>query len=176
MSERTTPQRKYVGGRANELFATYGRNFIFGVEDSLVSTVGLLSGVAIAGVARETIILTGVVLIFVEAFSMGIGSFLSEQSVQEFRRSRHPARHSLAGGLIMLVSYFLAGFIPLLPYLAVAGEQAFEISILATLAALFILGVVSAKIFKIKVWRNGWRMLIVGGLAVTIGILASTLV
>lgn len=28
--------------------ATYFRNFIFGVEDSLVSTVGLLSGVAIA--------------------------------------------------------------------------------------------------------------------------------
>jgi VIT1/CCC1 family predicted Fe2+/Mn2+ transporter len=50
----------------------YLRNFIFGVEDSLVSTVGLLSGVAVAGVASRTILLTGVVLIFVEAFSMAV--------------------------------------------------------------------------------------------------------
>ena len=52
----------------------YFRNFIFGVEDSLVSTVGLLSGVAIAGVPSRTILLTGVVLILVEAFSMAAGA------------------------------------------------------------------------------------------------------
>ena len=55
--------------------ALYLRNFIFGVEDSLVSTVGLLSGVAVANVDQATIFLTGMVLIFVEAFSMGVGSF-----------------------------------------------------------------------------------------------------
>lgn len=38
---------------------SYFRNFIFGVEDSLVSTVGLLSGVAIAGVAQRSLLAVG---------------------------------------------------------------------------------------------------------------------
>ena len=41
-----------------EKYALYAKNFIFGVEDSLVSTVGLLSGIAIAGVPRGTIFLS----------------------------------------------------------------------------------------------------------------------
>ena len=49
--------------------ALYIRNFVFGVEDSLASTVGLLSGIATAGVNASTIVVTGAVLIFVEAFS-----------------------------------------------------------------------------------------------------------
>jgi hypothetical protein len=40
------------------------RNFIFGIEDSLVSTVGLLSGIAIEHIPQVTIVLTGVVLKF----------------------------------------------------------------------------------------------------------------
>lgn len=35
---------------SKDVFAIYARNFIFGVEDSLVSTVGLLSGVVAGGV------------------------------------------------------------------------------------------------------------------------------
>ncbi len=60
------------------------RNFVFGVEDSLVSTVGLLSGIAVAGIGRSDIVVTGVVLISVEVFSMGVGSFLSERSAEEY--------------------------------------------------------------------------------------------
>jgi len=52
------------------------RNFVFGVEDSLVSTVWLLSGAAAVVVAQETVLPTDFVLIFVEEFSMGVGSFL----------------------------------------------------------------------------------------------------
>ena len=80
------------------------RNFTFGVEDSLVSTVGLLAGIALAGVGRETIVVTGLVLIFVEAFSMGVGSLLSEQSVEEYESSKEVslAKPGIAA-LVMLV-------------------------------------------------------------------------
>lgn len=40
--------------------ASFLRTFVFGVEDSLVSTVGLLSGIAIAGVSQKAI-LVGIV-------------------------------------------------------------------------------------------------------------------
>ncbi len=62
---------------------TYLRNFIFGVEDSLVSTVGLLAGVAAAEISAQAILTTGLVLIVVEGFSMGIGSFLTEETTEE---------------------------------------------------------------------------------------------
>lgn len=161
---------KLIGKIENSF--VYARNFIFGVEDSLVSTVGLLSGVAFAGVSKQIIILTGLILIFVEAFSMGIGSFLSEQSAKEFMaRATLPIRRSVTGGIIMFFSYLISGFIPLSPYIFVDAPSAFKISIFLSLVTLFSLGAIGAKIFKIKILRSALRMLIVGGIAITVGIL-----
>ena len=42
----------------NVFSSIYLRSFIFGFEDSLVSTVGLLSGIAFAGITAREIILT----------------------------------------------------------------------------------------------------------------------
>lgn len=154
-----------------EHFAGYMRNFIFGVEDSLVSTVGLLSGVAVGGVAQKQILLTGIVLIFVEAFSMGVGSFLSEQSAEEYvSRKSKSKKFSVVASAIMFVSYFLAGFIPLFPYIVMTPAQAFPISIIASLIGLFALSVVSARVLKINIAKATIRMVLMGTVAVVIGV------
>lgn len=151
---------------------TYLRNFIFGVEDSLVSTVGLLSGIAIASVPRETIYLTGVVLIFVEAFSMSAGSFLSEYSAEEYEAHREiPAHRSFVGAVIMFVSYFVSGFVALFPYFFFEVETAFGISILASLLALFLLGVIGGRVSRTSVLKNATRMVVIGGVAILVGII-----
>lgn len=156
--------------------ASYLRNFIFGVEDSLVSTVGLLSGVAAAGTARSTILVTGVVLIFVEAFSMAVGSFLSESSVEEYETKQVMlSRRVVLGGLVMFVSYFVSGFVPLAPYLALTSSAAFWWSIGISLAALFVLGAVGARIAHVSVWRSAVRMAVVGGIAIAVGVTVGNL-
>lgn len=153
------------------------KNFIFGVEDSLVSTVGLLSGIVVAGVSKETIILTGVVLVFVEALAMGVGSFLSESHSHEYRaQSKVDPKPIIIGGIIMFISYIIAGFIPLAPYLIFETNQAFIFSVLLSLLALFFLGAWSAKISKINLFSMGMRMLILGGAAILVGIFAARLV
>ncbi len=150
--------------------ATFVRNFIFGVEDSLVSTVGLVSGIAIADVERSTIFLSGMVLIVVEALSMGAGSVLSESATEEFiYKRKRSGTLSYIGGLIMFLSYFTAGFIPLLPYILFDVRIAFPLSIAASLFTLFALGSIAAKYFQANVLRNGFRMLILGGLAISAG-------
>lgn len=150
----------------------YLRNFVFGVEDSLVSTVGLLSGIAVADVARPTIVLTGVVLIFVEAFSMGVGSFLSEYSVEEYEEHREPAsRKAAQGGIIMFLSYVVAGLIPLGPYMLAAIKEPLPVSVAASLGGLFILGILSGKLTHVRPGRMGFRMLVLGGSAILVGIL-----
>src|SRR3989344_2041103 len=155
--------------------ATYFRNFIFGVEDSLVSTVGLLSGVAIAGVERETILLTGIVLIFVEAFSMGAGSFLSEASAEEYSTQKSMIHnHSIFAGSIMFASYFLAGFIPLFPYIITEGGAALAFSISASALTLFFLGLASGILSRISLLWGALRMAIVGGVAIGIGVVVGS--
>lgn len=156
----------------------YTRNFIFGVEDSLVSTVGLLSGIAAASVPKHTIFLTGVILIFVEAFSMGVGSFLSEQSAEEFSGSdRKVDGKTVKSGIIMFLSYFLAGFIPLSPYILLEVKTAFPTSIGFSLFSLLLLGSLSARFFRHKdVMRHGIQMLALGGIAVIAGVVVGKLV
>lgn len=152
--------------------AMYIRNFVFGGEDSLVSTVGLLSGVAAAGIAKADIILTGIVLIFVEALSMAVGSFLSENSAEEYlEKTELPLRQSITAGTIMFASYFVLGFLPLAPYLFLPVKLAFGASIIAALLALGILGWASGREFKVVAWRSGLKMLILGGAAIGIGVL-----
>lgn len=157
---------------SKKFFEILVRNLIFGTEDSLVSTVGMLSGIALAGVARTEILLVGLVLIFVEAFSMAAGSFLSERSTEEFVDGRDlPLRYPLLGGVIMFISYFVSGFVPLLPYIFQETEPAFQTSVVLSLVALFLLGTISAKRFNAKPVRSGIRMLVIGGMAVALGIL-----
>ncbi len=155
---------------------SYFRNFVFGVEDSLVSTVGLLSGVAIAGVPKATILLTGLVLIFVEAFSMAAGSFLSESSVEGYEGGNvKPNKSNLMSGAIMFFSYLVSGFIPLSSYLFWHSGAALKFSIIFSVTALFVLGVACAKISRTSIVRNGVRMVVVGGTAIAVGLAAGSI-
>lgn len=160
-----------MNGMSKHTAEGYIRNFIFGVEDSLVSTVGLLSGIAAADVPGRTIFLTGAVLVVVEALSMGVGSLLSESSAEEYTARRGVSmRRSVRGGIIMFVSYFVAGFVPLAPYALLDATAAFPVSIGASLVALFLLGSVSAMKYHARVMRSGLRMLILGGIAIAAGV------
>ncbi len=153
------------------------RNFIFGVEDSLVSTVGLLSGVASADASRSTLFLTGLVLIFVEAFSMAAGSFLSERSAEQYEQRQVVAmRSSIMSGIVMFFSYFVSGFVPLAPYLLLPVSTAFAISIACSLIALFVLGLISGKISRTSTMRNGLSMLTIGGVAIGVGVFIGEIV
>ncbi|MBK5215526.1 MAG: VIT1/CCC1 transporter family protein [Candidatus Pacebacteria bacterium] len=155
----------------NKKFILYTRNFIFGSEDSLVSTVGLLAGVASAGVGREEIIISGIVLICVEAFSMSVGSFLSERTTEESSPDyKNKESNSLAASIIMLVSYFFCGLIPLFPYFITTVDKAFWWSIVSSIAALLVLGIVSAKILKTHILKSALRMTIIGGIAISLGV------
>lgn len=163
--------------RRTKSAVSYLRNFVFGVEDSLVSTVGLLSGIAVGGVERETIFLTGIVLIFVEAFSMSAGSFLSESSAETFSEKKTVfSKSPYYSAVIMFISYFASGFIPLAPYLIFTTPLATWVSIGLSLVALGVLGLVSGILTKGVLWQSVLRMSVVGGVAIGVGVVAGMLV
>jgi len=59
------------------------REVVFGVEDGMISTLGVLTGIAIGTNSHPIVILSGFVIIIVESISMGVGSYLSSKSVKE---------------------------------------------------------------------------------------------
>lgn len=151
--------------------AIYVRNVIFGVEDSLVSTVGFLSGLASVAMAEKTMLLAAFVYIFVEGFSMAVGSFLSEESTREYESGEQTSMlPSVLGALAMLVSSIGAGFVPILPYLLANGGAAIAGSIIASLALLGVLGYIHARLSKLPALPRIARMVVVGGMAIIIGV------
>lgn len=151
-------------------YSLFVRNFTFGVEDSLVSTVGLLAGIAVAGVDRSNIIVTGLVLIFVEAFSMAVGSLISEWSVEEYETKTASMVNPIRASIVMFCSYVIAGIVPLAPYFAWTGTKAMIGSVSLALLALFVLGAANAKMFRSRVLKDGLFTLFMGGLAILVGV------
>ena len=59
------------------------RDFVFGMEDGLVSNLGLVLGVYVGGGGSFAIVLAGLASMFAGAFSMSAGSYLSAKSQRE---------------------------------------------------------------------------------------------
>ncbi len=153
-----------------KLYSQYLRNFTFGVEDSIASTVGLLSGVASANVSQATIVVTGLILVLTEAMSMGVGSFLSEESAEEYIHHQDAQGRDIISALIMFLSYAFAGIIPIAPYIFFSMPVAMWLSIVFSFAGLLGLGFINAKISHTSVVRQGRRMLILGGSVAIVGL------
>ncbi len=147
-----------------KLNTDYFRNIIFGAEDSLVSTVGVLAGISTATQERAAILLTGVVVIAVEALSMGAGSFLTEISTHERDVMAVHKDRPWIDGLLMFFSYAIAGIIVLAPYLIFNISAGRAVSIGAAVLSLFLLGFAPGRNL-----RSGLRMSIVAGLAILVG-------
>ncbi len=155
----------------------YVRNVVFGIADSLVSTVGLLTGIDASGTSRQIIILTGIVYAFVEAFSMAVGSFLSEESTEEYDvRGEVSDRKPFLAGVVMFVSFILASFIPIVPYVFCGLTEALWLSIALSIFALFIVGLISAEMIKVHAWRHAIKMAFLGGAAIVIGVVVGKFV
>jgi VIT1/CCC1 family predicted Fe2+/Mn2+ transporter len=59
------------------------REFVFGIQDGLLSTVGLLSGVSAATQNRAIVLLTGIAAAITGGVSMATGSYLAARTEKE---------------------------------------------------------------------------------------------
>ncbi|MBP9828189.1 VIT1/CCC1 transporter family protein [Patescibacteria group bacterium] len=75
------------GGIKDRLFSSI-REIVFGLEDSFVSTLGTVSGVAVGSGNKEIVLLAGFVIVAVEALSMAAGSYLSSKAADELYTER----------------------------------------------------------------------------------------
>lgn len=149
----------------------YLRSIVFGFQDALVSTTGVIVGVATGTGNREIVLLAGIITILVESLSMGVGQYMSEKAVHQMDKTGKHTDNVYVGGALMMISYFLGGLIPLTPMLFFDVTMAVSITILASLAGLFVLGFLKAKIVEVDPLKSAVEIAILGGITTAIGII-----
>jgi len=148
----------------------YLRSIVFGLQDGLVSTTGVVVGVSVAVADSHFILLSAFVTIAVEALSMATGQYLSEKSVHDLPNNHH-RDNLLSGSLFMFFSYLAGGIVPIIPIML--GYLPFTpfLSIYFAFVGLFILGFAKAKLFGGQILKSSLEMLLVGGPSVIIGVI-----
>ncbi len=68
--------------------AGFLREFIFGLNDGLVSTLSILAGLSGAVVSNNIIVLAGLAEIVAGSISMGLGAYISTKSEDEYFKSK----------------------------------------------------------------------------------------
>ena len=159
---------KFLGNL--DIHEDYLRSIIFGFQDSLVSTTGVIAGVAAGTNHKELVILAGLVTITVESLSMGAGQYMSEKSVHQLDKEGKHTDNLYLGGLLMALSYFLGGLIPLSPILIFELPLSATLSIFFALFGLLILGYIKAHIVKVNPFKSAIEIFILGGAATLIGL------
>jgi VIT1/CCC1 family predicted Fe2+/Mn2+ transporter len=78
------------------------------------------------------------------------------------------ATRAPVSALTIGASYILGGLVPLLPYMLMAGlDDALRLSIVLTLATLFLFGMVKGKLTGVKILVGGLQTMLIGGFAAT---------
>lgn len=152
----------------------YLQSAIFGINDALVSTTGVMVGISAGTGDKSVIILAGVVTIMVEALSMGSGQYLSLKSAHQYEK-KYDQKEPIISGIVMYFGYIVGGLVPLIPILLLPVEQSRLASIVAALIGLLLLGYVKGKIVKVSPVRSAIEVFIIGGVATAVGLIIGNL-
>jgi len=157
------------------------REIIFGLEDGIVSTLGVLVGVATGTNNKPFVILSGLVVVFVESLSMAAGTYLSSKSQLEVHLAedkknkfkalfhRHPKNLPLRESSYMGVSYILGGLVSLASFFLFSPTTAIISAILVSFIFLFIIGFIKGKLAQINPAKSGLEMVLVSATASLVG-------
>lgn len=154
---------------SRKLNQSYFKSAVFGFEDGLVSTTGIVAGLSAGSHNPKVVLLAALVAMGVEAVSMGAGEYISERGIHAIRGNRH-TDNATKSGILMSFSFIVAGLIPILPIMTLPFPQSVYVSLAAALVALFILGAVKARVVNVKNYlRSAFETLAIGGAATLIG-------
>lgn len=153
----------------------YLRSALFGIQDGLVSTTGVVIGISAGVDDRQVVLLAGLVAVSVEASSMAAGQYSSEKAVHQLDTSGRHTDSLLIGALLMFAGYFIAGLIPIAPLLFASQAQARPLSLALAFAALLVVGLVKGRLVQVPPLRSGIELALIGVAATLVGITAGLL-
>jgi len=164
----------------------YLKSAVLGASDGIITTFAVVAGVAGAGLSPNIIVVLGISNMVADGLSMSIGDFLGERSEQQLRKQQTGKKMPNGIwklGVITFLSFNLAGFMPLTPYVLApifgvnfSQEAQFPLSIISTGVALFVVGSLRSLLLRTSWVRNGLEMLGVGSIAALVAYILGSLV
>jgi len=163
------------------------REIVFGLEDGLVTTLGLTAGLAASLVANNIVIIAAIVEMFAGAVSMAAGTYLSNKSQLEFiakeikkhKKEKKFVEHTFTSpakaALTISFFYILGAIPPILPYFFASLYNALISSVVIGALTLFGIGVWKTRITKREPMKSGFEMLVVGLLAALVGFIVGNI-
>ncbi|MFC1653378.1 VIT1/CCC1 transporter family protein [Patescibacteria group bacterium] len=156
------------------------REIVFGFEDGIVSTLGVITGIAGGTQDRFTVILAGLVVVSVESLSMAAGTYLSNKTEEQLfakrsKKSLHAKLHLKAidgagkDALLMGISYVVGGVIPVIPYFFIPLSQGLVYSVAGSMVGLAVIGFWRAKITETSIFKGMFEMILVSSIAALVG-------
>ncbi|MBF8249874.1 MAG: hypothetical protein HW400_475 [Candidatus Levybacteria bacterium] len=161
------------------LHEDYLRSLMFGLQDGIVSTTGVVVGISTGVSNKEIIILAALVAVTVEASSMAAGQYSSEKAVHQMcKTEKSKIAHTdnlYIGALIMFVAYVLGGAFSIVPTVIFDQPIARNLAIASSFLGLFIIGYIRGYLVEHKPLRSAFELFIIGSITTIIGIIVGNL-
>ncbi|MDP2671177.1 MAG: VIT1/CCC1 transporter family protein [bacterium] len=155
----------------NGIHEDYLRSALFGLQDGLVSTTGVVVGISTGVDSKAIIILAAFVAVTVEATSMAAGQYSSEKAVHQLDTSGKHTDSLVLGATIMFVAYFLSGLIPIMPFILANPTTGRIWSIIFAFLGLFAVGYIKGKLVRVSPLRSAVELFVIGAIATCIGLI-----
>ena len=153
------------------LHEDYLRSLMFGLQDGIVSTTGVVVGISTGISNKEIIILAALVAVTVEASSMAAGQYSSEKAVHQMDKNGKHTDSLYIGALIMFAAYLVGGAFSIVPTIIFNQPIARILAIASSFAGLFIIGYLKGHIVEHKPLRSAIELLTIGSIATIIGVI-----
>lgn len=148
----------------------YLRSLMFGLQDGIVSTTGVVIGISTGISDKPIIVLAALVAVMVEATSMAAGQYSSEKAVHQLDKTGKHTDSLLLGAAIMFFAYLLGGMFTIVPTLLFRQPEAKIIALMAAFIGLFLIGYLKGQLVEHKPLRSAIELFVIGSIATGIGI------
>lgn len=154
---------------------------VLGADDGIVSTAGLVFGVAGATSDSFALFIAAAAGMVAGALSMGGGEYVSVSAQRDSERAAlglqpHQLTSPWQAAVASTTAFTVGALIPLLAIVLTPPPARLPVTLAAVLAALIITGYVSARLGGTAPGRPVLRNVVVGGLAMGLTYLAGSLV
>lgn len=154
-----------------DLHEDYLRSLMFGLQDGIVSTTGVVVGISTGISNKEIIVLAALVAVMVEASSMGAGQYSSEKAVHQMDKTGKHTDNLYIGALIMFFAYLIGGSFSIIPIIIFDQPLARTLAIISAFIGLFIIGYLKGHLVEHKPLRSAIELFIIGSIATTVGVI-----
>ncbi|PIR79820.1 MAG: hypothetical protein COU25_03580 [Candidatus Levybacteria bacterium CG10_big_fil_rev_8_21_14_0_10_35_13] len=159
-----------MGTIKEALHEDYLRSLMFGLQDGIVSTTGVVIGISIGVNNKAIIVLAALVAVMVEASSMAAGQYSSEKAVHQMDKTGSHTDNLIVGALIMFIAYLLGGSFAIVPIIVFDQPIARVLAIVSAFIGLFIIGYIKGYLVEHRPLRSAFELFIIGSVATTVGV------